>query len=59
MATMEMEFNLKKMANFFQVPSEYFGKIAKTDYSLFLLGNHFIFLSRCCIPALCQTFEQF
>ena len=47
MAWMEMDCNLKQLANFFQVPPVYFGKIAKhwLQY-IFPWRNHFIFSSR-------------
>ena len=47
---MEMDGNLKRLANFLQVPRVYFGEIAakkKKDYIFFLpRRNHFIFSSR-------------
>ena len=41
---------LENIAQFFQVTSEYFGKIAKNGYSLIILSrrSHFIFSSQCC-----------
>ena len=38
MARMEMDYNLKTLVNFFQVPSVYCGVVVKTAYSLFFPG---------------------
>ena len=39
MARMEMDYNLKKISQFFQVSSECFGKWLETDCILFFLGE--------------------
>ena len=47
-ASMEMDCNLKKLASFFQVSSEYFRKMAKHRLWFILTRrNHFIFSSHC------------